>query len=507
MMGKKNNETDIKKGNGISRRNFLGKSAAAAAGFTILPSYVVSGLGHKAPSDKLNIAGVGVGGRGFGVLRSMEEENIVALCDVDWRYSRNAFDHFSGAEKYWDWRKMFDEMGDDIDAVMVATSDHTHAIVASHAMTMGKHVYVEKPLTHTVYESRLLTKLAEEYGVATQMGDQGASGEGINLVTEWVQNGLIGEVTKIEAFTDRPIWPQGLNTPSQEQPVPDTLDWDLFIGPASMRPYNEIYTPWNFRGWWDFGTGALGDMACHILHAPFKALELGYPTKVQGSSTLLLKDSAPTAQKVRLTYPERNSSFGRLPEVEVHWYDGGIQPLKPEGWPEGRDMNHRGGGVLIHGTEDTLVHGCYGSDPWLLSGNTPNVSETERRVRAGGEEGESAHYMDWVRACKENPENRVEAKSSFDKSGPFNEMVVMGVLAVRLQELNKELEWDGENMEFTNITDSEELSVIIEDGFSIDDGHPSFSRDVTDPMNALEYAKGLIRTEYRDGWSLPDMPA
>lgn len=492
---------------GISRREFLGKSAAFAAGFTILPSKVVSGLGYRAPSDKLNIAGVGVGGRGAAVLRAMKgTENIIALCDVDWRYSKGVFEEYPDAKKYWDWRKMFDEMGDDIDAVVVATADHSHAIVASHAMTMGKHVYVEKPLTHTVYESRLLTNLANEYGVATQMGDQGASGEGINLVTEWVRSGAIGEVRKIEAFTDRPIWPQGLNKPG-EQPVPDTIDWDLFIGPAPMRAYNEIYTPWNFRGWWDFGTGALGDMACHILHAPFKALELGYPTKVQGSSTLLLKDSAPTAQRVQLTYPERESSFGTLPEVEVHWYDGGLQPLKPEGWPEGRDMNHRGGGVLIHGSEDTLVHGCYGSDPWLLSGNNPNVSKTERRVEVGDVEGEAAHYMDWVRACKESPENRTETKSSFDKSGPFNEMVVMGVLAVRLQNLNKELEWDGENMQFTNINENEELEIIIEDGFSIEDGHPSFTQERTDPINAHQFANTLIRHDYREGWSLPDMPA
>lgn len=496
-MGKSDN--NVKK-SGISRREFFGKTAATAAGFTILPSKVVSGLGYKAPSDTLNIAGVGVGGRGASILRSLSDENIVALCDVDWRYAKNTFDNYPNAEKYWDWRKMYDEMIDDIDAVVVATSDHTHAAVASHAMTLGKHVYVEKPLTHTVYESRLLTKLADKYKVATQMGNQGASGEGVNLMTEWIANGEIGEITKIEAFTNRPIWPQGLNTPGEEQPVPDTMDWDLFIGPAEMRPYNEIYTPWNFRGWWDFGTGALGDMACHILHPAFKALELGYPTKVQGSSTLLLRDSAPTAEKVRLIYPERESSFGNLPELEVHWYDGGLQPLKPEGWPEGRDMNHRGGGVLFHGTEDTLICGCYGADPWLLSGREPNVAKTERRV-------ETDHIKDWARACKENPDNRVEAKSAFDEAGPFNEMVVMGVLAVRLQNLNKELEWDGENMRFTNINPNEYIRIVIEDGFSIEDGHPSFRQERTDPINALQFANRLIRTRYRNGWDLPDMPA
>jgi hypothetical protein len=242
-------------------------------------------------------------------------------------------------------------------------------------------------------------------------------------------------------------------------------------------------------------------MACHILHPVFKALELGYPTKVQGSSTLLLRDSAPTAEKVKLTYPERESSFNTtLPEVQVHWYDGGIQPDKPEGWPEGRDMNHQGGGVLFHGTEDTLICGCYGADPWLLSGRTPNVTQTERRV-------ENGHQMDWVRACKESPENRVEAKSYFKEAGPFNEMVVMGVLAVRLQELDKELEWNGEQMVFTNINPDEELRVVIKDEFNITDGNPSFSQVRSEPFNALEFANKLIKHEYRGGWSLPDMPA
>lgn len=495
--------------NFVSRKDFLSKTAVAAAGFTFLPSALVSGIGRKPPSDKLNIACVGVGGRGSGVIGQIDKtENIVALCDVDWRYAKEEFKRYPDARKFWDWRVMLDEMGDDIDAVVVATADHTHAVIAAHAMTMGKHVYVEKPLTHTVYESRLLTALADKYGVATQMGDQGASGEGINQIIEWVQSGLIGDVTKIESFTNRPIWLQGQNPPTEVQPVPDTLNWDLFVGPAEMRPYNEIYTPWNFRGWWDFGTGALGDMACHILHAPYKALELGYPTKVQGSSTLLLKESAPTAQKVRLTYPERRSRYGGiLPEVDVHWTDGGIEPVKPDGWPAGRNMNHRGGAVLFHGSRDTLVCGCYGSDPWLLSGNEPNVPKTERRVQVGKSTGESAHVLDWARACKESPGSRVKTKSSFDQSGPFNEMVVMGVLAVRLQELNKELIWDGENMMFTNISNTEELTIVERDEFQMVNGNPSFSQQRTDPINALEFANGLIRKNYREGWTLPDMPS
>ena len=491
-----------KKTSEISRRNFIGRTAAATAGFTILPSYVVSGLGHTPPSDKLNIAGIGVGGMGFGNLKNMESENIVALCDVDWKYSERVFEHFPKAKKYKDFRKMYEEMGKSIDAVVVATADHTHAIIAAYAITMGKHVYVQKPLTHTVYESRLLTKLAEKYKVATSMGNQGSSGEGVNLTTEWLWNGEIGEVKKVEAFTDRPIWPQGLNRPSEEMTVPDTLDWDLFIGTAPMRPYNEAYHPWSWRGWWDFGTGALGDMACHILHPVFVGLSLKYPIKAQGSSTLLLTDCAPTAEMVNLTFPARSKPKGmkaKLPEVEVTWYDGGLQPKKPEGWPDGKNMNNAGGGVIFHGTKDKLICGCYGKDPWLLSGRVPDAPKFRRRI-------EASHEQDWIRACKENPENRVETASPFSEAGPFNEMVVMGVLAVRLQGLNKELIWDGENMKFTNINDNEAFKIVMEDGYMIHDGHPSFEKKWTDDINANKFAAELIKHNYRDGWSLPEMP-
>jgi len=243
----------------MTRRSFIKGSGAIAGGFTILPSSVISGLGHKAPSDKLNIAVIGIGGKGNENLSNVSAaENIVALCDVDWRYAKKVFDAHPKAKRYWDFRKMYDEMDKSIDAAIIATPDHTHCIAATTGMIRGKHVYVQKPLTHTVYESRLLTKLAAKHKVATQMGNEGASEEGVNLVVEWIQNGEIGEIKKVEAFTDRPIWPQGLSRPAKTEKIPDTLNWDLFIGPAPMRPYNSIYTPWNWRGWWDFGTGALG---------------------------------------------------------------------------------------------------------------------------------------------------------------------------------------------------------------------------------------------------------
>ncbi len=485
----------------MSRRKFLQAGATAAVGLTVVPSTVLGkSMGYTAPSDKLNIVGVGVGGRGSGVLKNMESQNIIGLADVDWKYSKNTFDHYPNAKRYYDYRKMFDELGSSIDGVMVATADHTHAIIAADAMTMGKHVYVEKPLTHSVYESRLLTKLAAKHKVATSMGNQGSSGPGVRQVIDWIRDGVIGEVTKVDTFTDRPIWPQGLMTPKKADRVPKTLNWDLFIGPAAKRPFNEIYHPWNWRGWWDFGTGALGDMACHILHPVFKGLNLGYPTKVQGTSTMLLNDSAPSAQMVKYVFPERdNLPKVGMPEVEVNWYDGGLIPFRPEGVPAGKNLNDSGGGAIFYGTKDTLICGCYGVNPWLVSGRTPASPKTQREVT-------TSHEMDWVRACKESPENRVETASPFYEAGPFNEMVVMGVLGVRLQSLNQELHWDGENMRFTNIPSDAKIRTIIEDGFKIDDGHPTFDKTFTEPVDANAFAEELIKHTYKNGWKLPDMP-
>ena len=491
----------------ISRRSFLQRSAAAAAAFSIVPGSILGkSHGYIAPSDKLNIAAVGIGGMGNANLKNMEKtENIVALCDIDWRYAKPVFERHPNAKKYWDYRKMYDEMGKSIDAVLVATADHTHAIITADALTLGKHVYTQKPLTHSVYESRLLTKLAAKYNVATQMGNQGSSDEGTDLVCEWIWNGEIGEVTKVECATNRPIWPQGLNAPEKEDRIPKTLNWDLFTGPGKLRPYNSIYHPWNWRGWWEYGTGALGDMACHILHQPFKALKLGYPTKVQGSSTMLLADCAPTAQHVRLIFPARdNMPKVAMPEVEIHWYDGGLLPDRPAGFPEGEDMMGMGGGITIfHGTKDTLVCGCYGQKPRLMSGRVPNAPKVCRRVpnAMGG-----GHEQDWIRACKESASSRVKTKSDFSVAGPFNEMVVMGVLAVRLQTLNKELLWDGPNMQFTNITDDEVIRIIQKDDFKIVDGDPKFDKKYTDPVPAKQFAAELIKHNYREGWNLPAMP-
>jgi predicted dehydrogenase len=509
----------------ISRRDFLKASATGAAtvaGLTVVPSKVLgSAVGQTAPSDKVNVAGVGISGMGNGNLRAMArtgKANIVALCDVDWKRSQPVFDTYPTAKKYWDFRKMYDEMPNDIDAVLVATPDHTHALVSAQGIAMGKHMYTQKPLTHSVYESRLLTKLAAKHKVATQMGNQGSSGDGVAQICDWIWNGEIGEVTKVEAWTNRPIWPQGLDTPTKVDKVPKTLDWDLFIGPAKMRPFSMAYHPWNWRGWWDYGTGALGDMACHIMHPIFKALKLTYPTHVQGSSTQVKIDCAPNAQIATLVYPARdNMAKVAMPGVTVTWYDGGLMPPRPEGIPErpvaegggayggGRNRNVKSfgdgdGGVMFHGTKDTLICGCYGRNPWLLSGREPVAPALARKVP------DQAHEADWLRACMESPANRVLTNSDFSEAGPFNEMVVMGVLAVRLQSLGKILEWDGETMRFTNIRPDEMMKVMTADNFTIVDGDPKFDKKYTEPFSALEFANELIKHNYREPWKLPDMP-
>ena len=499
-----NTKHDDKKVNKFSRREFVSRTAVFAAGLTILPSGIISARGRIAPSDKLNIAGIGVGGMGKSNLENLKSENIAALVDVDWKYAEKTFSVFPNAKKFYDYRKMFDEMKDSIDAVVVATADHTHAIIASQAMKLGKHVYVQKPLTHSVYESRYLTELSNEKKVVTQMGNQGNSGIGIRQLCEWIWDGAIGEVTHVDTWTNRPIWPQGLERPTEVVKVPKTLNWDLFLGPAKVIPYNPIYTPWNWRGWWDFGTGALGDMACHIIDPVFKALKLQYPSAVQGSSTQVNTVCAPLAQVVTYKFPARdNMPKVGMPAVTIKWYDGGLLPERPEGLPEGVIMGRDGGGgCIFHGTKGKLMCGVYAKDPILLPyGRMDSYQQPSPKLRRV----ETSHEMDWVRACKEGYDNvfanGTEPSSNFNYSGPLNEMVVMGVVAVRLQDLKRELQWDGQNMKFINISDSDQIRVVTSDKFTIVDGDPKFDTK-RDTLNAKTTAEELIKHTYREGWAL-----
>ena len=475
----------------ISRRRFLSTTATAAGLFTIVPSFAVSNLGHIAPSDKLNIAGIGVGGKGSGNLNNMKSENIVALCDIDWEYSKRCFGNFPDAKRFVDYRKMFDEIGKSIDAVVIATPDHTHAVCAIAAMQLGKHVYVQKPLTHSVYESRVLLEASRRYKVVTQMGNEGHSNDSVAEVCEWIWSGAIGDITHVDAWTDRPIWPQGLTRPEQGMWLPDHIDWDLFIGPAPMRPYHRAYHPWDWRGWWDFGTGALGDMACHVLDVVFSAMKLGHPVSVEASSTAINTECAPVASTIQYDFPARpKEGKQNMPALSVFWYDGGLTPRRPEGLRDGVELGAGRNGVIFHGSKGTIVCGNYGENYRLLpESKFKGMPKPPAQVRRVG----MNHEMDFVRACKESQGNRVLPLSNFEYSGPLNEMVVMGNLAVRLKDLNKKLMWDGENMRITNLSDNETIRVT--------NGIPRQEpRQVT--LNAKQAAEEYVRHTYRQGWSL-----
>lgn len=492
----------------IQRREFV-KSAAVLASVATVPAYLTAGCAERKefPPGKLNIALIGLS-MGFNNMRKCADENIVAFCDVDKRPIKNRLKQFKEEfpdkiEPYTfqDYKKMFKEVGDQIDAVIIATPDHTHAIITLHAMKLGKHVYCQKPLTHSVYESRMLTKAAKKYPVATQMGNQGASNEATAEVCESIWNNDIGEVREVHAWTNRPIWPQCLNFPEDTYPKPDAINWDLWLGPAPERPYHPAYHPWNWRGRWDFGTGALGDMACHILDIAMRALRLKYPDAVEASSSKWTMDSPPESEKISFYFPERKSyKKVKMPEVKVTWYDGGLMPDRPSELDDGEKMGDGDGGVMFVGTKGKIITGCYAKNPVYLPKDkfkdyTPKVDE---RIVEGGIDG---HEKDWVRACKENPKSRVKTKSHFGYAGPFNEVVVMGTVASRLAGLNRVLKWDGKNMKFTNINQDDKIRVARSIKLNNENGNPRYKKE-WEEIDAYAYAIDLIKRKPREGWDL-----
>lgn len=416
-----------------SRREFISTSAAAVAGLTILPGHVIPGFGHIAPSDKLNIAGVGIGGMGKGNLANVAKtENIIALCDVDWReQTTKVFETYPGARQYKDYRIMLDKQKD-IDAVIVATPDHTHAVISLEAIRRGKHVFTQKPLTHTVHEARVLTKAAREYKVATQMGNQGQASDGPRRLREMIWDGVIGPVREVHVWTDRPnnglfktYWPQGINKPEDTHPVPEKLDWDLFVGPAPMRPYHPAYHPFRWRGWLNFGTGALGDIGCHSLDPVFRALKLQYPTSVQAVSTLVNEESYPLASMVRYEFPSR----GDLPPVSLLWYDGGLRPMQIPELEDGMQMGP--GGVLYIGDKGKIL-----GDKILPASLRNSYQAPEPYIPSS-----PGHEQEWIEACKGGD----PAGSNFDWAGPLTETVLLGNIALR-KELKEKL--SGQRLKF-----------------------------------------------------------
>jgi predicted dehydrogenase len=464
------------------RRDFLRNGLSLAAGFYILPRHVLGGPGYTAPSDKLLIAGIGVGGKGESDIRNFYESGkaeIAFLCDVDEKRAAKSRERFPKAKFYHDYRDLLEKEHKNMDAVSISGPDHVHAIQALAAMQLGKHVYVQKPLTHTIQEARILTQAAEKYKVVTQMGNQGASGEGVRQIQEWYDAGVIGEVHTVYVFTDRPVWPQGIEWSKKKIPVPDTLKWDLWLGPAPYRDFVDKLVPFNWRGWWDFGTGALGDMGCHLMEAPFKILGLGYPYEATASIGSVYVDefrrgyfpeSCPPSSHVILKF---RSGPGK-PDVKMIWMDGGIQPERPEELGTNDKMGDGGNGIIMIGTKGKIMGDTYGANPRLLPVELMQNTRTPKKlIRVAG--NENGHYTQWVEACiaGHGSEAFKQLSAPFSISGPLTETVLMGNLAIRSHDIRTprkdnpdwydypgrylSLLWDGDNMKVTNFDEANQF--------------------------------------------------
>ena len=461
---------------GISRRGFLGTGVTTAS-WALVPRHVLGGAGATPPSEQVNLAFIGVGWQGIWNLRAflqMPDVRVVAVCDVNesgaymgrglagrepgrqtvhqhYAQQRKA-GTYTGCTAYSDFRKMFAERAD-IDAVVITTPDHQHAPAALAALAQGKHVFCEKPLAHSFHEVRAITRAAQAAKVATQMGNWGHAKEDIRLICEWIWDGVIGSVREVLAWTSRPggWWPNGIDRPKDRPAVPQGLDWDLWLGPAPRRPYHPAYLPFKWRGWWDFGGGALGDMGCHILDPVVWALHLGSPTTVEACSTKqssaatpfgveiaspkVHPETTPASSIVRWQFPARQS----LPPVTVTWYDGGLMPPRPAELEEGRRMGNRDGGVLFVGEKGKLMCGCYGESPRLLP---------ESRMLAYKRPPETlprsiGHYKEWIRACKGGE----PASACFGYGGPLTEILMLGLAAIRA---DTKLQWDAQKLQFSN---------------------------------------------------------
>jgi len=438
----------------MKRRSFLSSAGAGAAAFTLLPRHVLGGTGYKTPSDKLNIAGVGVGGMGANYLKGCESENIVALADVDDNLVAPVAARYPQAKVYRDFRKLLDERKD-IDAVIIGTPDHTHATVGLAAMALGKHVYCAKPMTRTIYEARKMTRTAKEKKLATQMSVQSCCSDEALSTVEWVQSGAIGAVREVHVWTDRPVWPQAVRRPRETPPVPAGLDWDLWIGPAPLRPYHPVYHPFSWRGWCDFGTGALGDMACHTFHIIFQALKLGAPLSAHGSSAFsreVALDGTGGWMRSRLidtgeTFPNASSvtwdfaARGAMPPVRMTWYEGGLKPPRPPEMDPKRPF--KDDGLLFVGEKGTILSGFAGG-PRIVIGQKDFTPPAKTLARSIG------HYQEWINAAKGGP----AANCEFGFAGLLAETALLGVVAIRTQ---KYLEWDAEAMRITNEPDANQF--------------------------------------------------
>jgi predicted dehydrogenase len=458
---------------GLSRRELVGAAAAVAA-FTFVPKHALGAAGQPSANNKLNIAGIGVGGRGAADIDGISSENIAFLCDADLKQAAGTIKKHPNAKIYRDFREMLDKEHKNIDAVVIGAPDHIHAPAAIMAMKMGKHVYVEKPMAHSIYEARQMTKVAKETGVVTQMGNQGHAGEGLRLYWEFIHAGAIGTVKEVHVWTDRAgtperaWWPQGIERPKGSIAVPENLDWDLWLGPARWRPYARFpngrggeatYCPFNWRGWWDFGCGAIGDMAVHNADPAFFALELGAPTAVQAETSPAHDETLPVWNIITFEFPAK----GDRPPVKMVWYDGAKLPPRPPeldevGKSEDNDKQPVGGkkkrdprslgdnGILFIGDKGKLLGPSHAGAPRLI----PESRQKEYGRPPKTLPRSRGHHQEWIDACKaRKPE---DAKSGFWYAGPFVEALLVGNLAVRLQ---KRVEWDSVKMRSPNCPEAD----------------------------------------------------
>ncbi len=437
----------------------MGTSAATSA-FLLVPRHVVAGSGEDAPSAKLNIAGIGIGGMGAGNLANLESQNIVALCDVDLNYAAGTIAKYPQAKVWTDYREMLEKQKD-IDAVLIATPDHTHAVIAMAAIKAGKHVYCQKPLCHDIYEARMLAQAAAASKVATQMGIQGHSSEGFRLICEWIWAGAIGEVLEVDAWCSLSYYPWGhaawsskfgAGRPADTPAVPDKLNWDLWLGPAPERPYHPAYHSAVWRCWWDFGNGMMGDRGAHTLDSVVSALKLGPPISVEATSCGLNPETHPLSAIVTFQFPARQG----LPPLKLTWYEG-TRPPRPAQLEAGQNMPDEGG-VIFKGSKGVLMCGVYGDSPRLIPEAAMHALERPAKTlpRVKG-----SHEMDWVSAAKTG----VQPGAHFGYSGPLTETCLLGNIAKRV---DSRIEWDAANLKITNVAD----------------------------------ANKYVRTEYRKGWSL-----
>jgi len=460
-----------------ARRKFL-KQAAIASSFFIVPRHVLGGKGYLAPSDQLHLAAIGSGGKGTSDIKNASvngREKVVALCDVDFSGSaKRSVKNFRKAAKYHDYREMLDKEKD-IEAVTISTPDHVHGPAAKYAMERGIHVYVQKPMTHNIREARILTELAREKKIVSQMGNQGGSNPLLKMVQQWVDDGRLGAIKKVQVWTNRPVWPQGYAMQAPDASLkPKDLHWDLWLGPAKMKPFTPNLHPFNWRGWWDYGTGALGDVGCHLIDIPFRTLGLKYPKDAECSvGSIFTKmwtpdyhpEGCPASSFITLHFDATEKTKS---PIEMTWSDGGIRPSHPEIIPAENDIGGTDSknGVLIIGEKGIISTNINDSSPlmpklYLNDGYTEFGPEIEEN-----DEPEYGHQRKWVDACKAgfNSKEHQELTSSFDYAGPMTETVLMGNLAIRSYMLRKEnkkgqmdffarkkLLWDGENMRITNI--------------------------------------------------------